>query len=217
MVASWTPTAIATAITIAGVAAMLFADVSGRRWLEWIGKPSASLAFLALGLYTASGNDAATTQAFIAALAFSVVGDVALMGRTNASFLVGLSAFLLGHVAFVVAFLLRGVALSALALWAVPAAVCAFGAWRWLGPHVEGRMRGPVLVYMAVISTMAVCSLASHAQSPAPVLVVAALAFFISDLAVAREKFVAQTVVNRCWGLPLYFGAQILFASHLLT
>lgn len=212
-----TPTTLATAVTIAGVAAMLFADVSGRRWFEWIGKPSASLAFLALGLYTAGGHDGVVTRAFLAALAFSVVGDVALMGRTNTSFLVGLSAFLLGHVAFVVAFVLRGVEPTALALWAVPAAVCAYAAWRWLGPHVAGHMRGPVVAYMAVISSMAVCSLATHAQSPAPVLVIAAIAFFVSDLAVAREKFVAQTIVNRCWGLPLYFGAQILFASHLLA
>ncbi len=217
MLASLTPTILATLVTIAGVSAMLFADVSGRRWLEWIGKPSASLAFLALGLYTASGHEEAVTRAFLAALAFSVIGDVALMGRTNTSFLIGLSAFLLGHIAFVVAFMLRGVAPAALAVWAVPAALCAYGAWRWLGPHVAGKMRGPVVAYMGVISTMAVCSLASHAQSPAPVLVVAAIAFFVSDLAVAREKFVAQTIVNRCWGLPLYFGAQILFASHLLA
>jgi hypothetical protein len=29
---------------------------------------------------------------------------------------------------------------------------------------------------------------------------------------VARDRFVAPGFVNRAWGLPLYFGAQLLFA-----
>jgi hypothetical protein len=38
------------------------------------------------------------------------------------------------------------------------------------------------------------------------------LAFYLSDLAVARDRFVARAFVNRLWGLPLYYAAQILFA-----
>jgi hypothetical protein len=33
-----------------------------------------------------------------------------------------------------------------------------------------------------------------------------------SDVAVARDRFVAPSVGNRLWGLPLYFVAQLLLA-----
>lgn len=44
---------------------------------------------------------------------------------------------------------------------------------------------------------------------------VAAAAFFVSDLAVARNKFVSPGIVNRLWGLPLYYAANLAFASSL--
>ena len=40
-----------------------------------------------------------------------------------------------------------------------------------------------------------------------------ALAFAISDLAVARERFVTPSFVNGAWGLPLYFAAQLTLAG----
>ena len=43
-------------------------------------------------------------------------------------------------------------------------------------------------------------------------LAVGALAFTASDVSVARDRFVKHEFVNRAWGLPLYFGAQLLLA-----
>ena len=40
----------------------------------------------------------------------------------------------------------------------------------------------------------------------------AAVAFYVSDVSVARDRFVAPGFGNRIWGLPLYYGAQLLFA-----
>jgi hypothetical protein len=37
--------------------------------------------------------------------------------------------------------------------------------------------------------------------------------FYVSDLAVARQRFVAQSWTNKLWGLPLYFGAQLVLAA----
>ena len=36
---------------------------------------------------------------------------------------------------------------------------------------------------------------------------------FLSDLAVARQRFLRTGFVDRLWGLPLYYGAQLVFAS----
>ena len=42
---------------------------------------------------------------------------------------------------------------------------------------------------------------------------VGALAFTASDVAVARDRFVKREFLNRAWGLPLYYGAQLLIAA----
>ena len=43
-------------------------------------------------------------------------------------------------------------------------------------------------------------------------LVIAAVMFAVSDIFVARDRFVSPSVVNRLWGLPLYYAAQLIFA-----
>lgn len=211
------PIVLASIVTVLGIVGCFVSDTTGRRIFEYVGKPSASLAFLGLGFYTAGATESPVVTAFLAALGFSLLGDVALMGRTNVTFLGGLTAFLLGHVAFVVAFVLRGLApwyvigsLPLLVVVAVPVG-------RWLLPYVPDKMKGPVMAYMAVISAMVVCAIGTHGYAPAPELVVAAVMFFVSDLAVARQQFVEPHGWNRYWGLPLYFGAQLVFAAHILA
>jgi uncharacterized membrane protein YhhN len=211
------PLLLAVFVTVAGVCGCFFADRSGRKIFEYIGKPSASLAFLGLGLHTAGDGGSAATTAILVALALSLVGDVALMFRTNAAFLAGLSAFLLGHLGFVVAFVLRGISVPwALALLPI-ALLVAVPILRWLLPHVPGEMRAPVLAYIGVITAMVVCAVGTHGHAPAPGLVVAAMMFFVSDIAVARQQFVVRDIANRYWGLPLYFGGQLVFAANVLS
>jgi uncharacterized membrane protein YhhN len=210
------PSLVATLVTCLGVAAMFVADHTGKRLLEFIGKPAAALAFLGLGFTTAAGHESPITHAFLAALALSLVGDVCLMLKTDASFLAGLGAFLLGHVGFAAAFALRGVDPLWCSVMLLPTLAFAFVVWRWLSPHVPAPMKIPVIAYTSVISSMLVLAIGTHGARPAPFLVLAAMSFVVSDLAVAREKFVTPTHTNRYWGLPLYFGAQLVFAAHLL-
>ncbi len=210
------PFAIACVVTTLGIAGCFLADRSSLKVAEWVGKPAASLAFVWLGVHTANGSEAPAVRAFLAALFLSLVGDLALMRKTNAAFLGGLGAFLLGHVAFVVAFILRGISLP-FAIGMVPLVMLvAVPVSRWLLPHVDGPMRAPVIAYMTVISAMVVCAVGTYGHAPAPSIVVAALMFFVSDLAVARQQFVVKNVSNRLWGLPLYFGAQLIFAASVL-
>jgi hypothetical protein len=39
------------------------------------------------------------------------------------------------------------------------------------------------------------------------------VAFYLSDLSVARDRFIAPSIENKVWGWPLYFGAQMVLAS----
>jgi len=43
-------------------------------------------------------------------------------------------------------------------------------------------------------------------------LLAGAALFFVSDLAVARDRFVAPGFANRLWGLPAYYAGQLLIA-----
>lgn len=204
---------VATVLVIIGVGGSLIAAPTRLPWLEWIGKPLASAAFVGLAVSRAGAS--APERWFLLALAFCVVGDIALLGRSTSMFLAGLGAFLLGHVGFLGAFLSRGVDPRASAMALVPLSIIFVTVWRWLLPHVRAGMRGPVVAYMVVITAMVACAFGTHAMRAAPAWVVAAVAFFISDLAVARRRFVAPDGINRLWGLPLYYGAQLVFAAHI--
>jgi uncharacterized membrane protein YhhN len=210
---------IAATITCAIACAVLIAaEIRRAGALRAISKTTASLAFLAAGVLAWHGEPSRFALLIVAGQASGVVGDVALLGRGGAAFLAGLGAFLVGHVAYVIAIaqLLPPAPGAACALAAIPIAGGAI-ALRWLWPHVEGKLRGPVLAYVGTIVAMVAVALiaATHGALPATArarLAAAALAFFVSDLAVARDRFVAPTVINRVWGLPAYYAAQLLFA-----
>ena len=74
-------------------------------------------------------------------------------------------------------------------------------------------MRGPVLAYVAVISSMVLLAAGTVGADARPAILIGAVAFYVSDLAVARHRFVAKTFWNKTWGLPLYYGAQLVLAS----
>ena len=75
-------------------------------------------------------------------------------------------------------------------------------------------MRVPVLAYVAVISTMVLLAAGTLGGADSHRAILSgALAFYVSDLAVARQRFVARTFWNKVWGLPLYYGAQLILAS----
>ena len=59
---------------------------------------------------------------------------------------------------------------------------------------------------------MVVCAIGASTAAGDMRLAVAALAFAASDVAVARNRFVAPGFVNRAWGQPLYYLAQLAFA-----
>lgn len=203
--------AAGAALTLVGLAAHLAGERAGSFVVKAATKPAASTGFL----LAAWGAGAAATpwgRAILVGLALSWVGDVALLGRGRAAFGVGLGSFLLGHVAFGVAFVWRGVEPLVVALAAVPLVAAGLGLWRWLSPRVTGALRPAVVAYIAVILGMVALSAATSARSPNLWLTAGAVAFAVSDVAVARDRFVAPGFGNRVWGLPLYYGAQLLLA-----
>ncbi len=199
-------------LTAGATAAMLVADRSANKRAIRLYKPLASAGFVGLA-WSASPLDNPYGTAILAALVLSFVGDVCLLGSRAKWFLAGLVAFACAHVGYVVAFTRFEPSLFRTALYAAALLLPALVIRRWLLPHVERAMRGPVHVYMAIITLMlATAAAAVAAGAPTRVLVGAAM-FYVSDLAVARDRFVAPGFENRLWGLPTYYAAQLVLAS----
>jgi uncharacterized membrane protein YhhN len=87
------------------------------------------------------------------------------------------------------------------------------GVLRWLAPSLPKGMAWPVRVYMGVIGLMSALACGVSAAGGPWAVAVGALAFTASDIAVARNRFVRHEFLNRAWGLPLYYAAQLLIAS----
>ena len=152
-------------------------------------------------------------------LIFSLVGDVLLALPQRRAFLLGLVAFLIGHIWYAVAFIQQ----VTLAWWVVVGwvalAAFALGVFRWLRPHV-GSMLVPVVAYILVISVMVGSVLAMSANpdlglSGRLLALSGATLFFVSDLFVARDRFIDRSIRNRYAGLPLYYVGQFMIALSI--
>lgn len=195
------------------VATLLWAQKTSRPpVLQWILKPLAAACFVALALLSGALETAWGTVLFVGLL-FAAGGDVLLIPKGRATFLAGLGSFLLGHVGYAVAFTVRGID----ATWALIAAgvcvVAAIPVLRWLWPHVDRGMRAPVAAYVVVITAMVALAAGTYGAHGDVLILAGAVGFYLSDLSVARDRFVAPGFANRVWGLPLYFGAQLVLAS----
>lgn len=153
----------------------------------------------------------------VGGLGFCLAGDVLLALPGQKVFRLGLGAFLVGHLAYVLAFV-RISSPRGLVFWSATVGVLIASAFvfRWLEPFL-GRMRGPVLAYVAAISAMLIAALAvagndGLAASGRAMVLLGALCFYLSDLFVARQRFVAPAFSNRLLGLPLYYIGQFLLA-----
>jgi uncharacterized membrane protein YhhN len=205
---------IGLGLVAVGLLGLLFASQRESQPGKWMTKPVASSGFLlmawAAGAWTSSYG-----IAIFVALVFSWWGDVLLIPKQKKAFLLGIGSFLLGHLAFAVAFGFKGISVT----WSLGAACVVvpfvFVVWRWLGPHVDEKMKIPVIAYIVVIGSMLITAFGAYPTSQQWQIPAGAVIFAISDLGVARNRFVKEAFINRLFGLPLYYGAQVIFAWSL--
>jgi uncharacterized membrane protein YhhN len=196
------------------VAALLFAHARQIPWLEWVCKPVASTLFV-LAALSAGALHSGYGCAVLVALLLSWLGDVLLIPRDKRIFLAGILAFLAGHLAFAAAFLERGVLPGASAIASLGLLGAGVPIGRWLVPQVTPSLRKAVVAYIVVLSSMVALAVGTFAAHGGPAILLGAVCFYLSDLSVALDRFVSPGFRNKAWGLPLYFGAQLLFASSV--
>lgn len=202
---------VCMSITAAGVAVLLVAEETGHgKSVGGVAKMIASTAFLVLAV-VCGALDTTYGQAILAGLALSWFGDLFLIFREPKIFLAGLISFFLGHVAYSLAFLVHGIELS----WSIGAALAltaiAVPILLWLSPYLT-KMRLPVYAYVVIISIMVALSAGAVGRGSAATIMVGAVLFYVSDLTVARDRFVKNEPFNRYLGLPLYYAGQVVLA-----
>ena len=152
-------------------------------------------------------------------LIFCLGGDVFLALPQKKTFMLGLVSFLVGHVFYVIGFF----SVAGFSGWTwvslVLVGTSSFLVYRWLRSHL-GKMKGPVIGYMAVIAVMvcaasSVLGAADFSLSGRGMAFAGAVAFYFSDVFVARDRFMKKDFVNRLVGLPMYYAGQFLIAFSL--
>jgi uncharacterized membrane protein YhhN len=204
-------------VLILSVGLTLRADARGQRARYYIYKPlSTALVILiaAISLRVPTAQPA-YTAGILVGLAFSLGGDVALMFPSSRAFRTGLILFALAHITYIVTLTSYGDThwadwISAAVLLALAIAVYAY-----LAPGLGG-MRGPVIVYILLISTMvhrAASAFWSDGFSLAQAWMVSAGAalFWVSDLVVAIVRF-RQPFPHHRLSLVAYYAGQALIA-----
>jgi len=149
-------------------------------------------------------------------LLLCLCGDIFLALPQRRVFLYGLICFLLGHLLYIIAFFSAAGTNQWTWIGLLTVLVISLRVYVWLLPYL-GAMKGPVMLYVIVITVMA-CGAwsvlgSSRLDLTGRIMVfVGALSFYLSDIFVARDRFVRKEFLNRLMGLPLYYTGQFLLA-----
>jgi len=193
------------------VLALLVAERREDRRAQFFFKPLAALGFILLALQCGA-IESTYGQIIFGALVMCALGDVLLLARKSETlFLFGMLAFAFGHIFLILAFLpLHDFSWIGFAIGA-PITLClVIYSLHHLRPEIPKVHQPSVDGYSFVIVMMVGVAFAYMFQKP--IVILGALMFAVSDMFVARDRFVKRDPKNALAITPFYFGAQALFA-----
>ncbi|MBE0682361.1 MAG: lysoplasmalogenase [Anaerolineales bacterium] len=214
-------------LILAFVFAALEALALHKNWfkLEVIAKPGV-MVFLFLWLWLSAGLDGALLW-FGLGILLSVTGDVLLMISLDKFFLAGLVAFLLAHIAYIVGFNIPIPQMNFFGVvFAVMIGIGGARVIRRILDRLPGsgneRMRLPIIVYSTVISVMLLSAMLklvdiSWDASAALLVSLGAFLFYLSDIILAWNKFVAPIQGGRIYNIAAYHLGQIALIAGVIA
>jgi uncharacterized membrane protein YhhN len=211
-----TPLILIAAVPL--LAGLLFSEKRDSTRGLLLTKPFLSALFIVAAL-TGSHTDAAYFRWILAGLILCMAGDVCLIFFfQRKAFLAGLVAFLTGHICYTIAFFTLAGGAGSWIFIALTLAVSS-GVFFKLRPHL-GKMVVPVAAYIVIITAMVIGASALSGTETVrfegrALALWGALFFYVSDIFVARHRFVTQNFFNRAVGLPLYYAGQFLIAFSI--
>lgn len=186
-----------------------------RRTQTWA-KPAVLIALTLTALALGAADDAAGRWLLLA-LVCGLAGDVLLLGATDARFRLGLTAFLVGHLAYVASFGQLGLDpqawnyLSFLVLGACLLATRQVAASTYLRGGLA--LAAPVAVYTVVIGAMVIYAFTTGV----PLIAVGATVFAVSDTVLARDRFVRPWDGAQLFVIVTYHVGQALIVAGVLA
>lgn len=201
---------LALIFTLSGVFCVLAALIShalGMRYCFLFGLWGASVSYLLVALSNRALKNR-TGWLMMAALAACALGDFFGPGNFEA----GVAAFALAHLLFSACFISLGLSRAKLPYAAVVTITVSAMVLYWIHPHLEAGEQPLVWGYAFVIGVMLTTALGLRRHDAAPVILGAAVIFYVSDLFVARWRFVDESSMNAYFCYPLYYTACLMFA-----
>jgi uncharacterized membrane protein YhhN len=193
-----------------------YAVARGDRRTETWAKP-ATLVALVVSACVLGAGDTSAGRWLLAGLICGLAGDVFLLGRSDTRFRLGLASFLVGHVAFVVAFTRLGIDPPT---WLWAAWVVLFGCLLYTRRVLPAAMlRGgqaltlPVAIYTVVIGAMVIFAY----DTGEPLIAVGATVFAASDSILAVDRFVEPKPWAPLAVMITYHLGQALIVAGLLA
>mgnify|MGYP001819299004 CR=1 FL=1 len=199
---------VLTGIACVALVGLLYSDLYQPAFAA---KFIASTSFLALAV-RARAMASTYGRLILLGLGFSWCGDMFLTGQSQLAFLAGLCAFLLGHVAYVTAFIRHGYHRAWVFIAAVPVLAVAMAVLAWLAPHTPPELEIPVRAYVAVISLMVIFAYGTRGRDGTILIIAGATLFFLSDLSVAALRLAQTGYPTYVLGLPFYYAGQVCLA-----
>lgn len=189
---------------------------TGARRAVVVAKPLTLIALIGVAVVAGAGGSPAGRWLLVG-LILCLAGDVFLLGDGESAFLAGLSAFLLGHLAYVASFVALGLdepAWGLIGLTALLAVVLATG--RVIpAAHREGGavLAGAVTAYMIVIGAM----VAAAWMTGEWLVGLGAVTFMVSDAILALTRFVRRARHSDVAVMVTYHLGQVLIVIGVLT
>jgi len=163
----------------------------------------------------------------VIALLWGYAGDIFLMFDREDFFIYGLGSFLLGHIFYIIAFLLSIVNIMAFPVWGIILFIPEIVLLIFALQKIKGKMDDmtiPTLVYVGVIGTMGICAILRLAQFDSLgflFVYLGAMFFMLSDSLIAINKFDeeikhGEVIIKLTYGLAQFFIAQGIIFSTLL-
>lgn len=168
--------------------------------LEWATKPLL-MPLLAVWLW----RSGVRTRGIIAALAFSTLGDIALLNDGPGWFIAGMAAFLAAHICYITTFLRNGVRPKPLVIAAYAVVLAGGLIWLW---QPLGAMAFPMTFYGLALAGTAILT-----ASVNPLAGAGGALFFISDFLIAVNVADALELPGPpIWVMLTYATGQALIA-----
>jgi len=197
-------------LALSSGAAHIYASWMGRQSYTYVFKPLTIVILLVMAIVRAEAVNPIYSGGIIAGIVFSLVGDIALM-LPKKQIIVGMSAFLIAHIVYIVSFSSGMNAITSfwpilvLTLYASLMALIIF--------PKAGKLRFPALIYEIAIVTMAwraVERMLQTADAGAALALSGAVLFLISDSLWACRFMIKRCSNSQILILATYYLAQLL-------